>query len=114
VPDLEKFLDSMDIGAFPVFTGKVMKGKVFESLARGFPIVIPRVCMAEYELGAGREALLAETVNEFVEALVSLENNEKRDMLSRGAHAFASQHFSHEALSTSLSSAIDAALLKKS
>ncbi len=110
VPDLEKFLDRMDIGAFPVFTGKVMKGKVFESLARGFPIVIPRVCMAEYTLEHGEEVLLAETVDEFVEAIVSLENGEKRAALARGAVRFANKHFSHEALTASLSKALTAAL----
>jgi glycosyltransferase involved in cell wall biosynthesis len=109
VPDLEKFLEGMDIGAFPVFTGKVMKGKVFESLARGFPIVIPRVCMAEYELAQGKEVLLAESVDEFVEAIVTLKSDEKRAALSRGAHAFATEHFSHETLTKSLSQALDVA-----
>lgn len=112
VPDLEKFLDGMDIGAFPVFTGKVMKGKVFESLARGFPIVIPRVCMAEYALEHGRVVLLAESVAEFVDAITSLEDEKKRTTLADGAVRFANEHFSHEALTTSLSRALNAALAK--
>ncbi len=110
VPDLEKFLDGMDIGAFPVFTGKVMKGKVFESLARGFPIVIPRVCMAEYALAHEREVLLAESIDEFVEQIVSLENEGKRAALARGATEFAGEHFTKERLMTALDTVLGASL----
>ncbi len=113
VPDLEAFLETMDIGAFPVFTGKVMKGKVFESLARGFPIVIPRVCMAEYELTHGKEALLAESAEEFATAIVSLRDVEKRNALSRAAHSFAEEHFSKEALTASLAKPLETALAQK-
>ncbi len=110
VPDLEQFLDGMDIGAFPVFTGKVMKGKVFESLARGFPIVIPRVCMAEYELTHEREVLLAETADAFVEAIVSLENEGKRAALARSATDFADEHFTKERLVVALDTVLGASL----
>ena len=114
VPDLEKFLEGMDIGAFPVFTGKVMKGKVFESLARGFPIVIPRVCMAEYALTHEKEVLLAESAEEFSTAIVTLADVEERNKLSRAAHDFVQRHFSKEALISSLEKPLNEALSQKS
>lgn len=98
VPDLDAFLERMDVGAFPVYTGKVMKGKVFESLARAFPIVIPSNCLGGYALRDKEEVLMAETSLEFVEAILSLSDDTFRERLSDGASRFAVEHFSKDRL----------------
>jgi glycosyltransferase involved in cell wall biosynthesis len=111
VPDLDAFLDRMDIGAFPVWTGKVMKGKVFESLCRAFPIVIPQNCLGGYVLKDGDEVLMAETKEAFVEAILSLRSDALRQKLSRGAAAFAKDNFSYETLTGVLTQALDHAMM---
>ena len=102
VEDFEAFMGTMDIGAFPVWTGKVMKGKVFESLGRAFPVVIPHNCLGGYTLQDTREVLMAETPQEFVQAILRLKDDTLREALSVGAAAFASQHFSKEILMSTL------------
>lgn len=94
VPDLDGFLAQMDIGAFPVFTGKTMKGKVFESLARSFPLVIAANCRGGYELNDNQEVSLANSTEEFVEQIIALRDVNQRRQLAAGAHRFAQSHFS--------------------
>jgi hypothetical protein len=98
VDDFEAFMENMDIGAFPVFTGKTMKGKVFESLCRAFPVVIPRNCLGGYVLENENEVLIADTEQEFVDGLVSLVDDDKRYMLSKGASEFAKREFGRDKL----------------
>lgn len=109
VEDFEGFLEGMDAGAFPVYTGRVIKGKVFESMARAFPIVIPQNCLGGYRLKDGEEVLMAENTEEFVEAILSLESDALRLRLSEGAAQFAKKDFSFEALTANLATIITAA-----
>lgn len=108
VPDLDSFLNDMDVGAFPVYTGKVVKGKVFESLCRAFPIVIPKNCLAGYALSHKREVMMAETTSEFVAAIVALGDDALRKQLSEHAAQFAARHFSKDALTRVISQALAA------
>lgn len=96
VPDLARFLETMDAGTFPVMTGNTMKGKVFETLARAFPMVISTNCLGGYDLRHGKEVLIADTVGAFVEKIISLAHPEVRTRLSTGAAAFAQKEFSKE------------------
>lgn len=96
VPDLEVFLTEMDAGVFPVETGKTMKGKVFESIARAFPVVISPNCLGGYQLEHGEHVLVGSSVKEFVENILSLSDPQKRKTLAEGASAFSGEHFSKE------------------
>lgn len=102
VPDLNAFLADMDAAAFPVFTGRTMKGKVFESLARAFPIVMASNCLGNYALVNGQEVLLAETVSQFVEKLLAVRDAKLRNALSTGASAFAERELSFTAIEKGL------------
>ena len=102
VPDLETFLRGMDIGVFPVKTGKTMKGKVFESIARAFPIVMSPNCLGNYNLTDGKEVLLAQNPKEFSEKILSLENEIAREKLAHGAEEFSRKNFGEEAIKTVL------------
>lgn len=104
VQDLDAFLAGMDAGVFPVMTGKTMKGKVFESLSRGFPIVIPRLGFGGYTLTSDENILIADTVPEFVAQVLRLSDPALRERLAAGAHAFAEREFSTEAVSAVLRS----------
>jgi hypothetical protein len=106
VPDLEKFMDEMDIGAFPVYTGTSMKGKVFESLCRAFPVVIPTNCLGGYDLVHDKEVLMAENTKEFVRAIMSLADERTRHRLSAGAAAFSSKLLGKDTLLKTLSTVL--------
>ncbi|OGH72761.1 MAG: hypothetical protein A2921_04135 [Candidatus Magasanikbacteria bacterium RIFCSPLOWO2_01_FULL_43_20b] len=103
VPDLESFMQNMDAGVFPVMTGKTMKGKVFETLARAFPMVIPSNCLGGYDLRDGKEVLLADTAESFTEKILRLADVKVRTELSNNACNFAQKEFSEEKIVSVLS-----------
>lgn len=96
VEHLDAFLDQMDIGAFPVMTGKTIKGKIFHALCRAFPIVIPTIGKGGYDVRNGEEVLIADTAQAFVEAILSLQDETLRRRLVEGAHRFCQMHFTKE------------------
>lgn len=106
VADLDAFLQKMDIGAFPVFTGSAIKGKVSESLARLFPVVITSNCLGTYSLEHGKHILLANSISEFVESILKLRNDDLRLRLSEGAYEFATKEFGYDNLKLILADAL--------
>ncbi len=98
VEDFDAFMERMDIGAFPVRTGKSMKGKVFETISRAFPVVIAPNCLGGYDITNGVEALIADTSSEFVSSILSLQDDTLRQKLSEGAAAFAAREFGTESV----------------
>lgn len=106
VPDLNSFLQKMDIGAFPVFTGSVIKGKVSESLSRLFPVVITSNCLGTYALEHGKHILLADNVSDFVESILRLRNDDLRLHLSKGSYEFAVKEFGYDNLKRILATAL--------
>jgi hypothetical protein len=106
VADLNAFLQKMDIGAFPVFTGSVIKGKVSESLARLFPVVVTSNCLGTYTLETGKHLLVADNMPDFVEAILKLRDDDLRLHLSTGAYEFAVQEFGHENLKRIITAAL--------
>lgn len=98
VDDLDGFLDTMDAAVFPVMTGKTMKGKVFDSLVRSFPIVMSSNCLGGYDLSDGKEVLLADTIDGFVEKILALRDPSLRQSLADNAYAYTQKHFSEKQL----------------
>lgn len=98
VPDLEEFLVGMDAAVFPVMTGKTMKGKVFETLCRAFPMVIPSIGLGGYNLRNEKEVLIANTVKEFVHQTLRLSDLKLREKLAKGAETFSQTEFSEETI----------------
>jgi glycosyltransferase involved in cell wall biosynthesis len=112
VPDLEDFLSHMDIGVFPVDSGKSMKGKVFESLVRSFPMVISPNCIGGYNLVDGKEVLMANSTEEFVDKIGSLVSPELRQKLACATWDFSEKHFSEKSLVKTLDEVISIAINK--
>lgn len=96
VPDLEAFLEKMDAGVFPVMTGKTMKGKVFDALARSFPMVISKNCLGGYQLTDRKEVLIADSIDEFVKKILLLRDAEIRKNLAAGARKFCLERFTED------------------
>lgn len=110
VPDLEVFLAKMDAGVFPTMTGKTMKGKVFETLCRAFPLVIPTLGKGGYDLRNNQEVLVADSEAEFVEQILRLSDPELRQQLADGAAKFAETEFSEKVVKNKLVEVLDKAL----
>lgn len=103
VADLEFFLQGMDAGVFPVMTGRTMKGKVFETLARAFPMVIPNNCLGGYFLRDETEVLIANNVEQFVEKILQLQDEKIRTKLSNNAYIFSEREFGEQKIISTLS-----------
>ncbi len=95
---LEEFFNKMDAGVFPVFSGRGMKQKIFEAIARAFPVVAPRVSLGGYGLTDKKDILIADNEDQFVSATISLQNPLLRELLSKNAYNFARDQFNREKL----------------
>ena len=93
---LNSFFVTMDAGIFPVFSGRGMKQKIFESLCRSFPVIAPRISIGEYDLKNGQNFIEANSVDEFASSIISLNNVILRKELSIGADQFTAANFNRE------------------
>lgn len=95
VPYVEPFLNSAAIVALPIRTGGGMRVKLLEALAAGKAVVASRVAAAGLDVESGRELVLAETDEEFAEAL----NGLLADASARENLGHAAREWSFRALS---------------
>ncbi len=89
VDDLDAALDGMDAAFIPSLHGGGMQQKIFEPLCRAFPCVTSSRGLAGYPVRDGEHALLADTEEACVSALLRLRDASVREKLSAGAHALA-------------------------
>jgi len=75
VPDLQPVLDRHRIFVAPLRYGAGIKGKVIEALAYGIPVVTTTVGAQGISLRHGRDALLADTPEQFAESVIQLYRN---------------------------------------
>ena len=86
----------MDIGVFPVFTGRGMKQKIFEAICRGFPVLAPEKALGGYPLKHQENILFANNCEEFVKNIIRLKDKEERERISRNAYEFAQKYFNKD------------------
>ena len=96
VDDYDVAVEEMDIGAFPTFTGRGMKQKIFEAICKSFPVVVPRKALGGYMLEHNKSVLIADNVDAFTENILNLKDGKLREEISRGAYEFAKENFSKE------------------
>lgn len=96
VEDFAKFLSDMDVAFIPSLSGTGMQQKIFEPIARGFPVITAKHGLGEYPFECGKEILCAVTRDEFVEKLGEVLDINKRKSLSQNALAKSVQLFSRE------------------
>jgi glycosyltransferase involved in cell wall biosynthesis len=89
VPDVEPYLDSHMVSIAPLRFGSGMKGKVGEAMAHGLPVVVTSVAAEGMDLSDGVTALIADSADEFADAVVRLLGDQPlHDRLStNGRHA---------------------------
>ena len=97
VPDLNVFLDQMDVAVIPSFIGaQGMQGKIFEPIVRGIPMIASSRGIAEYPFVSPQDFVAAETVVEFVDGLRSFLDIKVRQKVSENSLRIANEIFSKE------------------
>jgi glycosyltransferase involved in cell wall biosynthesis len=90
VPSTDPLLDSAQVSIAPLTFGGGMKGKVSEALAAGLPVVTTKWGAQGLEVGAGEAFLVADSPEDFAQAVVKVLSNEQlRASLSTRGQALA-------------------------
>lgn len=98
IEEWEPFLRQMDIALAPSFYGAGMQQKIFEPLARGFPVITHARGLAGYDFVPGEDVLTGETVADFITALKALQSLELRQRLSANCKIKSRAQFNREAV----------------
>ena len=107
VADVAEVYDTCRVFVAPLRSGAGIKGKVIGALAAGLPTVLSPVAAEGTGVAHEREAVVAETVQEWVEGICALYSDEKRWVaMSESATAFARNHYSFAAGRKRMASAL--------
>lgn len=110
VEDLNAFCARMDIAVMPSIMGAGQQSKIIETMCRGIPTVATPRGIAGWELYPGEHFIAAHTPTEFVDAILSLRDVEKRRVLSSRAAAQTKKIFSKATLEATVRDTIEAVL----
>ena len=95
VADVAPYLDNAAVVVAPLRQGGGMRVKVLETLMAGKALVASPLAVEGLEIEHGEQALLAETEEQFVDAIVWLITHpEERALLASRARIWASEHLS--------------------
>jgi glycosyltransferase involved in cell wall biosynthesis len=93
VPDVGPYLERAAVVVAPLRIGGGMRVKVLEALAAGKPVVASRLAAEGLNVHEGEQIVLAESDQQFAEALVTLlADPDRRAMIARNARAWACAH----------------------
>ena len=107
VADVAEVYDTCRVFVAPLRSGAGIKGKVIGALAAGLPTVLSPVAAEGTGVAHEREAVVAETVQEWVEGICALYSDEKRWVaMSESETAFARNHYSFAAGRKRMASAL--------
>ncbi len=110
IDDLEVFLQGMHVAVIPSLVGAGMQQKVFEPLARGFPVVTHERAMAGYAFQAGIEVLYGDNAQEFTSQIIRLLDPSVRRSIGQAARLRSQQLFSRDRLNSIIQQAINSSL----
>jgi len=95
VADVAEVYDSCRVFVAPLRSGAGIKGKVIGALAAGVPMVLSSVAAEGTGIAQGREAFVAESAAEWVEAICALYTDDARwTAMSESAAEFARGQYS--------------------
>jgi sugar transferase (PEP-CTERM/EpsH1 system associated) len=94
VPDILPYFGSADVYIVPLRIGGGTRLKVLEAMAAGLPLVSTTLGVEGIALSPGQHALLADTPQDFAEAILSLlADPERRRTLGAAARQFVLEHY---------------------
>lgn len=106
IQDYSTFMQNIDIALAPSFGGAGMQQKVFEPIARGIPTLTSKRAIAGYDFVVGDEVLTAESADEFIEQILSLQSSAQRKKIGEAGRAKSQKLFSKTALLQQMDSAL--------
>jgi glycosyltransferase involved in cell wall biosynthesis len=103
VTDSSLFYATYDIMLVPLWSGSGLRIKLVEGLAYGKPIITTSIGAEGIPYTKHKELLIADTAEEFVNAIVSLlSNSKKKQQLQINARVLAESHFDYKKLASQL------------
>ncbi len=97
VKETKPYLDACRISIAPLRYGAGMKGKIGEALAHGLPVITTKIGSEGMGIQSGEHALLAESIEEWIEAIVRLYNDETLwNRLSQNGQSLMAERYSTE------------------
>lgn len=110
VEDVAEVYNTCRVFVAPLRTGAGIKGKVIGALAAGTPVVMSSIAAEGIGASRGSEAAVADTPQEWVEAITSLyDDGERWTAMSYNAQALARRSFSFQNGLTMMRQALEAA-----
>lgn len=105
--ELEKFLTEMDIAIIPSFFGAGMQQKIFEPLTRGIPTITSARGIADYPFKDRVHVYFANSKTDYINCLLELKDQSKREKLSKESIKLASELFSQKTIDQIMQSVIN-------
>ncbi|MCK5729849.1 MAG: glycosyltransferase family 4 protein [Draconibacterium sp.] len=103
VEDAYEFMNSKSIMVVPLYSGSGMRIKVIEGMALGKPIVSTKVGTEGISTTSGKNIIVAESAEVFVNSIYELiENREYFDLISKNAIEFIHEKFDNLATASKL------------
>lgn len=98
VPDVRPYSHAANIAISPLTLARGIQNKVLEAMACGLPVVSTTQSAEGIDAVDGHEIIIANTVDEWIEALVQLAgDSERRDSIGRAARQAVVQRYSWQA-----------------
>jgi len=102
VDNYESIIEKMDIALIPVLAGRGMQQKIFEPLVRGIPTITSARGLAGYSFKNNKEILYANTKEEFIYNLISLQDFNLRFRLSKASLNLSKNLFSKKIINKTI------------
>jgi len=103
VPSSKEFLAAHSILIVPLFSGSGIRVKIIEGMAMGKAIITTSIGAEGIPIENNKHAIIADTINEFVEAINFLINNpDMTHQIGNNARDLVKEHFSLEKLTDDL------------
>ncbi len=103
VPDVDQFLDIIDVLIAPLFIGSGVRIKILEAMSAGKAVVSTSIGISGIDITNGKEAVIADQISEFIDAINDLGQNDSRlSTLKENAKLFINANYDQEKLSNQL------------
>lgn len=94
VDSIDMYYDLCDCAVVPLFVGSGQRVKLIEAFSKGMPAVTTSIGAEGLECKDGYSVIIADSVEDFVEALKSLRNSDKRLRIGRNARKIYDDYYS--------------------
>lgn len=102
VDDINEYIDLCDISVVPLFIGGGMRVKILESMAKRIPIISTTIGAEGIEVEDGKDILIANTEEEFIEKINNINNEHLYNEIIKNADRLIGDKYSIEAINKKL------------